>query len=69
VLVSAREAREFLRYGEVREAVGIELGEAEASCRALLESNRSAFVAVARRLFERGRIRGAEVAELQGSAL
>lgn len=59
-----RRAEEFLRYTDIRAAVGIELAEADRGCHDLLEDNRSALIAVARRLFERGSIDGAEIAAL-----
>jgi AAA+ superfamily predicted ATPase len=55
-------AHDFLRHREVREAVGLLLADAEATCRGLLEANLGALVAVARRLTDRGRIVGLEVA-------
>lgn len=54
----------ILVFAESRAAVGHELSEAAKSCRALLEDNQAALEAVARRLFESGRIDGAEVAEM-----
>jgi cell division protease FtsH len=59
-----RRAEEFLRYIDIRAAVGIELAEADRACRDLLEVNRTTLIAVARRLFERGSVVGAEIAAL-----
>ena len=57
-------AEEFLRYTDIRAAVGIELAEADRTCRELLEANRSVLVATARHLLERGSVDGAEIAAL-----
>jgi urease accessory protein UreF len=59
-----RRAEEFLRYADIRAAVGIELAEADRTCRELLEANRTVLIAAARRLFERGSLAGAEIAAL-----
>ncbi|GEC54682.1 MULTISPECIES: AAA family ATPase [Bradyrhizobium] len=59
-----RHAEEFLRHVDIRAAVGIELAEADRACHDLLEGNRTALIAVARRLFERGSVDGAEIAAL-----
>jgi cell division protease FtsH len=59
-----RRAEEFLRYADIRAAVGIELAEADRACRELLEANRTALIAAARRLFERRSVVGAEIAAL-----
>ncbi|MGL9622458.1 AAA family ATPase [Bradyrhizobium sp. U531] len=59
-----RRAEEFLRYTDIRAAVGIELAEADRTCRELLEANRAVLIAAARRLFERGSLAGAEIAAL-----
>jgi len=59
-----RRAEEFLRYVDIRAAVGIELAEADSVCHDLLEANRSALIAVARLLFERSSVVGAEIAAL-----
>lgn len=59
-----RRAEEFLRYVDIRAAVGIELAEADRTCHDLLEANRSTLIAVARRLFERSSVVGAEIAAL-----
>jgi cell division protease FtsH len=63
-----RRAEEFLRYVDIRVAVGIELAEADCACHDLLEANRSALIAVARRLFERSSVVGAEIAALLEAA-
>jgi SpoVK/Ycf46/Vps4 family AAA+-type ATPase len=63
-----RRAEEFLRYVDIRAAVGIELAEADRTCRDLLEANRTALIAVARQLFERGSVDGAEIAALLEAA-
>jgi cell division protease FtsH len=54
-------AHEFLRFADVREAVAVELADAERVCREMLHARRPALIAVARRLFEHGRIDGWEV--------
>jgi cell division protease FtsH len=59
-----RHAQEFLRRVDIRAAVGIELAEADRACHDLLEANRSALIAVPRRLFERSSVVGAEIAAL-----
>jgi cell division protease FtsH len=63
-----RQAQEFLRYVDIRAAVGIELAEADHACRDLLEVNRTTLIAVARRLFERGSVVGAEIDALLEAA-
>jgi cell division protease FtsH len=63
-----RRAEEFLRYVDIRAAVGIELAEADRACRDLLEVNRTTLIAVARRLFERGSVVGTEIAALLEAA-
>ncbi|WP_249151042.1 hypothetical protein [Bradyrhizobium sp. JYMT SZCCT0180] len=63
-----RRAEEFLRYVDIRAAVGIELAEADRACHDLLEANRTVLIAVARRLFERGSVVGAEIAALLEAA-
>jgi ATP-dependent Zn protease len=67
-LGEAGRAREFLRFTDVRVAAGIELAEVDRSCRELLEANRVALIAVARRLFQARRIDGAEVERLLQAA-
>jgi cell division protease FtsH len=62
----ASDARNFLLFDEIREAVKVELSEAESACRTLLQRHRLGLEAVARRLLERGRIGGNEVAALLG---
>jgi DNA polymerase III delta prime subunit len=57
-------AEEFLRYTDIRAAVGIELADADRTCRELLEANRSVLIATARHLLERGSVDGAEIAAL-----
>ena len=59
-----RHADEFLRYTDIRAAVGIELAEADRTCHELLEVNRTALIAVARRLFERSSVVGSDIAAL-----
>jgi cell division protease FtsH len=59
-----RDAAAFLAFGEIRTAVNDELDKAAAACRLALDANRVALEAVAKVLFERGRIDGAEVADL-----
>lgn len=61
---SKRDAAALLTFGEIRRAVNDELDKAAAACRLTLDANRDALEAVAKVLFERGRIDGAEVAEL-----
>lgn len=56
--------RDFLFFGEIREAVADQLAAAAKSCRALLEANQDVLEAVALRLSESGRIDGDEVSEL-----
>jgi cell division protease FtsH len=63
-----RHAQEFLRHVDIRAAVGIELAEADRACHDLLEANRSALIAVARWLFERSSVVGAEIAALLENA-
>ncbi|WP_249803793.1 MULTISPECIES: AAA family ATPase [unclassified Bradyrhizobium] len=63
-----RRAEEFLRYADIRAAAGIELAEADRTCHDLLEANRSALIAVARQLFERSSVVGAEIAALLEAA-
>jgi len=63
-----RRAEEFLRYVDIRAAAGIELAEADCACHDLLEANRSALIAVARRLFEQSSVVGAEIAALLEAA-
>lgn len=67
-LSDLRRAEEFLRYADIRAAAGIELAEADRTCHDLLEANRSALIAVARQLFERSSIVGAEIAALLEAA-
>ncbi|MBP0115395.1 MULTISPECIES: AAA family ATPase [Bradyrhizobium] len=59
-----RRAEEFLRFADIRAAVGIELAEADRTCRGLLEANRSVLIATARHLLERGSLNGADIAVL-----
>ncbi|MEH2539237.1 MULTISPECIES: AAA family ATPase [unclassified Bradyrhizobium] len=59
-----REAQAFLAFEEIRTAVNGELAKAASACRLTLDANRDALEAVAMVLFERGRVDGAEVAEL-----
>ena len=59
---------EFLRYADIPAVVGIELAEADRTCQDLIEANRSALIAVARRLFERSSVVGAEIAALLEAA-
>lgn len=59
-----RRAEEFLRYADIRAAVGIELAEADRTCRELLEANRTVLIAAARQLVERGNLVGADIAAL-----
>lgn len=59
-----RRADEFLRYTDIRAAVGVELAEADRTCHELLEVNQTALIAVARWLFERSSVVGAEIAAL-----
>ncbi|WP_247988592.1 AAA family ATPase [Bradyrhizobium sp. 186] len=63
-----RRAEEFLRYVDIRAAVGIELAEADSACHDLLEANRSTLIGVARQLFERSSIVGAEIAAMLEAA-
>ncbi|WP_249158374.1 AAA family ATPase [Bradyrhizobium jicamae] len=63
-----RHAEEFLRYVDIRAAVGIELAEADRTCHELLEVNQTALIAVARRLFELGSVVGTEIAVLLEAA-
>lgn len=63
-----RRAEEFLRHVDIRAAVGIELAEADRGCRELLEANRTALIASARLLFERGNVGGGEIAALLEAA-
>ncbi|MFK4384665.1 AAA family ATPase [Bradyrhizobium sp. USDA 223] len=63
-----RRAEKFLRYVDIRAAVGIELAEADRCCHDLLEANRTVLIAVARRLFEQSSVVGAEIAALLEAA-
>ncbi|MGY4368730.1 cell division protease FtsH [Bradyrhizobium sp. LB1.3] len=63
-----RRAEEFLRYVDIRAAVGIELTEADRTCHDLLEANRSALIAVARQLFEGSSVVGGEIAAVLEAA-
>jgi ATP-dependent Zn protease len=63
-LGSQEEANDFLRYGEVRQAVTRELRDATNSCRQLLQEKRVTLDAVATVLFKTGRIDGFEVLRL-----
>ncbi|MFC7700523.1 AAA family ATPase [Bradyrhizobium sp. GCM10028915] len=63
-LGSKRNAREFLHFAEIRKEVADELAAAAAASRALLEGHREALEATARKLYENGRIDGAEVAHI-----
>jgi AAA+ superfamily predicted ATPase len=61
----ARDATEaLLSFSEVRQAVARELAAASTSAKRLLEPNREAIEAIARRLLERGRVSGEEAAEV-----
>ncbi|WP_439362029.1 hypothetical protein [Bradyrhizobium sp. DASA03007] len=57
-------AEEFLRYADIRAAVGVELAEADRTSRELLEAHRTVLIAAARHLLERGSLIGADIAAL-----
>ena len=61
---AARSGEDLLRFPDVRRAVNVELERQAKACRLLLEGHREAMLSVARRLRERGRIDGREVAEI-----
>jgi cell division protease FtsH len=60
----SRSSGDFLMFAEIREGVASELSDAARACRLLLEENRAGVEATARRLLDKGRIGGAEVARI-----
>jgi ATPase family associated with various cellular activities (AAA)/Peptidase family M41 len=63
-LGSSRNSGDFLMFAEIRESVAGELSDAAGACRVLLEENRAGVEVTSRRLLEKGRIDGAEVARI-----
>jgi cell division protease FtsH len=59
-----RDAHSFIAFEEIRKGVNVELRQAAASCRELLERHRGAVEKVARSLLQMHRIDGSEVARI-----